>query len=81
MPEGHTLHRLAGELTELVGQEVAASSPQGRLDPAPVDGAVVIDVQAHGKHLLVATSAGSTSTCTSGCAGSGCGSPRSRGSR
>jgi endonuclease-8 len=58
MPEGHTLHRLAGELAELVGHEVSASSPQGRLDPAPVDGAVVTDVQAHGKHLLVATSAG-----------------------
>jgi endonuclease-8 len=58
MPEGHTLHRLAGELAELVGQEVAATSPQGRFDPAPVDGAVVTDVQAHGKHLIVATSAG-----------------------
>lgn len=53
MPEGHTLHRLADELGELVGHEVAATSPQGRLDPGPVDGAVVTDVQAYGKHLLV----------------------------
>jgi len=57
MPEGHTLHRLAGELTELVGQQVQATSPQGRLDPAPVDGAEVTGVEAYGKHLLVATSA------------------------
>jgi len=48
---------LAGELTELVGHEVAATSPQGRIDPAPIDGAVVQDVQAYGKHLLVTTSA------------------------
>ena len=26
MPEGHTLHRLAGELQELVGKRVATSS-------------------------------------------------------
>jgi endonuclease-8 len=58
VPEGHTLHRLADELAELVGQQVSATSPQGRFDPAPVDGAVVSDVRAHGKHLLVATSAG-----------------------
>lgn len=55
MPEGHTLHRLAGELAELVGHEVAASSPQGRFDPGPLDGATVTGVEAYGKHLLVDT--------------------------
>ena len=53
MPEGHTLHRLAGELQELVGEGVAASSPQGRFPAAEVDGAVVAGVEAYGKHLLV----------------------------
>lgn len=54
MPEGHSLHRLADQLAELVGCRVAATSPQGRFDPAPVDGATVTDVQAYGKQLLVA---------------------------
>lgn len=54
MPEGHTLHRLAGQLLELVGHQVAATSPQGRFDARQVDGAVVHDVQAYGKHLLIA---------------------------
>lgn len=53
MPEGHTLHRLAGELQELVGERVAASSPQGRFAADAVDGAVVAGVEAYGKHLLV----------------------------
>jgi endonuclease-8 len=53
VPEGHSLHRLAGQLGELVGQRVTASSPQGRFDVGPVDGSVVSDVQAYGKHLLL----------------------------
>ena len=54
MPEGHLLHRTARELAaDLAGQVVAASSPQGRLDTAPVDGALVRGAEAHGKHLLV----------------------------
>ena len=53
MPEGHTLHRLAGQLSELVGHEVTASSPQGRFDAGPVERSLVTDVQAYGKHLLV----------------------------
>ena len=53
MPEGHLLHRYAGQMrTELVGRAVRASSPQGRLDTAPLDGRVLADVQAWGKHLL-----------------------------
>ena len=54
MPEGHLLHRTARELAaDLAGQVVTASSPQGRLDTAPVDGALVLGAEAHGKHLLV----------------------------
>lgn len=55
MPEGHTLHRLAHALRPLVGRQVRASSPQGRFraGAAARDGAVVADVEAHGKHLLV----------------------------
>ena len=53
MPEGHTLHRLAGELQELVGERVTASSPQGRFAAGQVDGAAVAAVEAYGKHLVV----------------------------
>ena len=48
MPEGHTLHRLDGELQELVGERVAASSPQGRFAADAVDGAVVAGVEGAG---------------------------------
>ena len=60
MPEGHTLHRLAGELQELVGERVTASSPQGRFPADEVDGAVVAGVEAYGKHLLVDLDRGSS---------------------
>ena len=54
MPEGHLLHRTARELTaDLAGAVVAACSPQGRFDAAPLDGARVRAAEAHGKHLLV----------------------------
>lgn len=54
MPEGHLLHRYAGELhADLAGAVVAASSPQGRFDAGPVDGRTVTGVEAYGKHLLV----------------------------
>ena len=55
MPEGHTLHRLAQDLTrDLVGYEVAASSPQGRfLGADRVDGRVLKSADALGKHLLL----------------------------
>ncbi len=56
MPEGHTLHRLAGQLTELVSEAVSATSPQDRFPAALIDGARIVDVQAVGKHLLLATS-------------------------
>jgi endonuclease-8 len=57
MPEGHTLHRLAGELTATFGGRVVeVSSPQGRFagSAALVDGQVLVGAEAWGKHLLVA---------------------------
>ena len=57
MPEGHTLHRLAGELTEaFAGRRARVSSPQGRFaeSAALLDGAVVEGAEAWGKHLFVA---------------------------
>lgn len=53
MPEGHLLHRYADRMSaDLAGAPVAASSPQGRFDAAPVDGLVLARVLAVGKHLL-----------------------------
>ena len=55
MPEGHTLHRLAGEVAAAFGgRRVAVSSPQGRFaeSAALVDGAVLVTAEAAGKHLL-----------------------------
>lgn len=54
MPEGHLVHRYARRQAALVGQPVAASSPQGRFraGAAAVDGRVLDAVDAHGKHLL-----------------------------
>jgi formamidopyrimidine-DNA glycosylase len=57
MPEGHTIHGLARAMVELVGQDVSASSPQGRFRAAQVDGAEVVGVEAYGKHLLIDTAA------------------------
>jgi len=56
MPEGHTLHRLAGALTDAFGgRRVAVSSPQGRFaaDAALLDGSVLTAADAAGKHLFV----------------------------
>lgn len=54
MPEGHVLHRLAGEQQELVGSPLAVTSPQGRFaeGAALLDGDVLDDIEAVGKHLL-----------------------------
>ena len=56
MPEGHTLHRLAAELTDAFGGEpVSSSSPQGRFDvgASRLDGRTLQNAEAWGKHLLV----------------------------
>jgi endonuclease VIII len=54
VPEGHVLHRLAGEQQELVGSPLRVSSPQGRFaeGAAQLDGRVLERVEAVGKHLL-----------------------------
>jgi endonuclease VIII len=55
MPEGHTIHRYARLQRELLGgRRVAASSPQGRFaaGAAVLDGAVLSDIEAHGKHMF-----------------------------
>ncbi|AUG75951.1 DNA glycosylase [Kitasatospora sp. MMS16-BH015] len=56
MPEGHVIHRLAGENARLFGGRLArVSSPQGRFaeGAAVLDGRVVEGAEAHGKHLFV----------------------------
>ena len=55
MPEGHTLHRLALDLTAAFGgQVVSVSSPQGRFaeSAALLDQTRMIEATAHGKHLF-----------------------------
>lgn len=55
MPEGHTLHRLArAQQARFAGRVVQVSSPQGRFveGAALVDGHLLDDVSAHGKHLF-----------------------------
>ncbi len=56
MPEGHTIHRLARDVTgDLAGQPVRASSPQGRFveGAAAVDERTLVRPDAYGKHLFV----------------------------
>ncbi|MCD9197237.1 Fpg/Nei family DNA glycosylase [Aeromicrobium wangtongii] len=56
MPEGHTLHRLADDLTAtFAGHAVRSSSPQGRFaaEAARLDGRVLEGAEAYGKHLFV----------------------------
>ncbi|MGZ6099252.1 MAG: Fpg/Nei family DNA glycosylase [Myxococcaceae bacterium] len=56
MPEGHTLHRLARDVSErFAGRAVHVSSPQGRFAGSArhVDGAVLRAAQAWGKHLFL----------------------------
>jgi endonuclease-8 len=56
MPEGHTLRRLANELTEaFAGRPVRVSSPQGRFaaDAAVLDGERLVGADSAGKHLFV----------------------------
>ncbi|RKE18019.1 Fpg/Nei family DNA glycosylase [Streptomyces sp. TLI_171] len=56
MPEGHVIHRLARQNAELFGgREVRVSSPQGRFaeGAALIDGRVLEEAEAHGKHLFL----------------------------
>lgn len=55
MPEGHTIHRLAGDHAHaFVGRRVGVSSPQGRFADGArlLDGRTLAEVEAHGKHLF-----------------------------
>ena len=56
MPEGHTLRRLADDLTAaFAGRTVAVSSPQGRFgaEAALLHGSTVLRADAAGKHLFL----------------------------
>lgn len=56
MPEGHTLRRLALDLTAaFAGEQVRVGSPQGRFaaDAALVDGSVLENADSAGKHLFI----------------------------
>ncbi|MFC4493310.1 Fpg/Nei family DNA glycosylase [Streptomyces ovatisporus] len=56
MPEGHTIHRLAEDFRERFGGlAVRAASPQGKFadGAALLDGRVMTDADAHGKHLFL----------------------------
>lgn len=55
MPEGHTVHRLAGiHADRFAGRPVRVGSPQGRFSEGArlVDGRVLERTEAYGKHLL-----------------------------
>lgn len=59
MPEGHTLRRLANELSAtFAGAPVRVSSPQGRsaADAALLDGLALLEADSAGKHLFLAFS-------------------------
>ena len=56
MPEGHTVHRLAGAFAaRFVGKTIAASSPQGRFadGAALLNGRVLRVSEAHGKQMFL----------------------------
>ncbi|MEP9381407.1 Fpg/Nei family DNA glycosylase [Nocardioides cheoyonin] len=56
MPEGHTLHRLALDLTAaFAGRQVRVGSPQGRFEDSArlLDGELLIGAEAWGKQLFV----------------------------
>ena len=54
MPEGHLLHRLARDQSELSGRVLRVTSPQGRFaaGAAALDGRTLAAVEAYGKHLF-----------------------------
>lgn len=56
MPEGHVIHRLAGDVNaRFAGHVVEVSSPQGRFadSAALVDGHILSNAEAWGKHLFI----------------------------
>ena len=56
MPEGHSIHRLARQFSSVfAGHRLEVSSPQGRFaaGAARLDGHVLVEASAHGKHLFL----------------------------
>ncbi|MCF8548759.1 MAG: Fpg/Nei family DNA glycosylase, partial [Pontimonas sp.] len=56
MPEGHTVHRIAALFREVfVGQQIHASSPQGRFHEGArmISGSVLERAEARGKQLFL----------------------------
>ncbi|MEO9246385.1 DNA-formamidopyrimidine glycosylase family protein [Citricoccus nitrophenolicus] len=56
MPEGHSIHRLARQFTDVfAGQRLRVSSPQGRFEAGArlLDSQVLRGARAHGKHLFL----------------------------
>ena len=61
MPEGHSVHRLARQFTDVFGgRRIHATSPQGRFaeGAALLDGQVLKRARAHGKHFFADVSGG-----------------------
>lgn len=61
MPEGHTLHRLATHFTkDYGGQRLRVTSPQGRFAAGArrIDGRLLTEAEAHGKHLFLGFDSG-----------------------
>ncbi|TFI46276.1 Fpg/Nei family DNA glycosylase, partial [Micrococcus endophyticus] len=55
MPEGHSVHRLARQFTDVFGgRRIRTTSPQGRFTEgaARMDGQVLEAARAHGKHFF-----------------------------
>ena len=81
MPEGHLLHRHAGELRRaFAGRVVEASSPQGRFaeGAAEIARTTLLETEAYGKHLFLGFKAAGSSTFTWDGRASGSGSIRPR---
>jgi len=56
VPEGHSVHRLARQFSDVfAGGRLAVSSPQGRFaaGAALLDGQTMVQASAHGKHLFL----------------------------
>ncbi|REE02849.1 Fpg/Nei family DNA glycosylase [Citricoccus nitrophenolicus] len=56
MPEGHSIHRLARQFSDVfAGERLRVSSPQGRFAAGArlIDGATLTAARAHGKHLFL----------------------------
>ena len=60
MPEGHSVHRIAAQFRQhFVGHTATVTSPQGRFgDCVVLDGHLITDAYAVGKHLFVAFDSG-----------------------